>query len=200
MRVWVILLFLAPFLSAAAPDEGFFPWDKGDSWVYDTFDKKENKHFEMKVMIEGPWGSLPGGMIMTQKDKRGTMREFLLQNGKGIFITKLGLGKSYTPEVFTRFDPSVPRVIFPLIPGTKVHWEGRLKVAWVDKPILFDGAVVDWEDVSVPAGRFHCIKLHYHEKRDEDVIDEDAWYAKGVGQVKYSGGQYVKELKEFKKP
>ena len=47
----------------------------------------------MKVMIEGPWGPLPGGMIMTQKDKRGTMREFLLKNEAGIFITKLGLSK-----------------------------------------------------------------------------------------------------------
>ena len=49
----------------------------------------------------------------------------------------------------------------------------------------------------VPAGKFHCIKLHYHEKRGDEVIDEDAWYAEGVGQVKYDGGQYVKELKTY---
>jgi len=87
-------------------------------------------------------------------------------------------------------------VIFPLEPGTKVHWEGRLKVTGImNKPIVFDGEVVGWEEVEVPAGKFHCIKLHFHEKRGNDVIDEDAWYAEGVGQVKYDGGQYVKELK-----
>ena len=91
----------------------------------------------------------------------------------------------------------MPRVIYPLQPGTKVHWEGRLKVAWVDKPIIFDGEVVGFEEIDVPAGKFHCIKLHYHEKRGKEVIDEDAWYAEGVGQVKYDGGQYVKELKSY---
>ena len=155
----------------------------------------------MKVVIQGPWkdGDL-SGMIMSQKDKRGTMREFLLKNEKGIFIHKLALSKALTPEVNTRFTPDVPRVIFPLTPGTKVHWEGRLKVAWVDKPIIFDGEVTGWEDIDVPAGKFHCLKLHYHEKRGDEVIDEDAWYAEGVGQVKYDGGKYVKELKSFKKP
>ena len=117
-----------------------------------------------------------------------------------VFLSGCSRSKSFTPEVFTHFTPSVPRVICPLEPGKKVHWEGRLKVAWVDKPIVFDGEVVGWEDVDVPAGHFHCIKLHYHEKRGEEVIDESAWYAQGVGQVKYDGGQYVKELKRFQRP
>jgi hypothetical protein len=205
MRAWKNCAILIGFLAgtyclaaATSSDDAFFPWATGTSWVYDTLNKAENEHFEMKVQMQGPWkeGEF-SGMIMVQKDKRGTMREFLLKNEKGIFIQKLGLSKSYTPEVNTRFTPAVPRVISPLAPGTKVHWQGRLKVAWVDKPILFDGEVLGWDDISVPAGKFHCIRLHYHEKRGDDIIDEDAWYAEGVGQVKYSGGQYVKELKSY---
>ena len=121
-----------------------------------------------------------------------------MKNEKGVFIQKLGVSKAYSPEVTTRFTPAVPRVIFPLTPGTKVHWEGHLKIAWVDKHILFDGAVVGWEDIEVPAGKFHCIKLHYHEKRDDEIIDENYWYAEGVGQVKYDGGTFRKELKSYK--
>jgi hypothetical protein len=188
-------------VSANVPSDVYFPWNQGFSWVYDTFNKKENAHFDMKVTIEGPWEEKGlSGMIMTQKDKRGKMREFLTKNEKGIFIYKLGLSKSYTPEVFTQFTPAVPRVIYPLEPGTKVHWEGRLKIAWVDKHILFDGEAVGFEDIQVPAGKFHCIKLHFHEKRDDEVIDSFYWYAEGVGQVKSDSGQYVKELKSFKAP
>ena len=178
--------------------DDFFPWAQGSTWTYDTLDKEKNEHFEMKVTVEGPWkeGDL-SGMIMTQKDRRGMMREFLLKNVTGIFIQKLGLSKAYTPEATTRFTPPVPRVIFPLAPGTKVHWEGHLKILFVNKPIIFDGEVVGWEDVAVPAGQFRCMKLHYHEKRGEQVIDENAWYAAGVGQVKYDGGQYIKELKSY---
>jgi len=193
------LFLLALGIPSGAADEDFFPWKKGDSWVYDTLNKQKNKHFDMKVMMEGPWNENDqSGMIMTQKDERGTMREFQTKNDKGFFIYKLGLSKALTPEVDTRFTPAVPRLIFPLAPGTKVHWEGRLKVRVVmDKAIIFDGEVIGWDDVTVPAGKFHCIKLHYHEKRGSDIIDEDAWYAEGVGQVKYDGGQYVKELKSY---
>ncbi len=197
--MYLLLLGLAAGRLGAAPSEAFFPLTKGASWVYDTLNKKKNDRFDMKVVVEGPWKTDDAeGMIMTQKDHRGQMREFLIQNEKGIFIKKLGLSKSLTPEINTRFTPPVPRVIFPLEPGTKVHWEGRLKVATVDKPIIFDGEVTGWEDVDVPAGHFHCMKLHYHEKRGTDIIDEDAWYAEGVGQVKYAGGQYVKELKSYR--
>src|SRR5579872_6490785 len=111
----VVLTF--PIL-ADAPSEAFFPWAKGDSWVYGTLNKKKNERFDMKVTMEGPWKDQDdAGMIMTQKDKRGTMREFQLKNEKGIFIQKLALSKAMTPEVNTRFTPAVPRVIFPLTPG-----------------------------------------------------------------------------------
>jgi len=86
------LLLLGTALQAAqAPSDAFFPSEKGSRWVYDTFDKKTNKHFDMKVVVES--ASTAGGvaeMVLTQKDERGTMREFLLKNEKGIFIVKLG--------------------------------------------------------------------------------------------------------------
>jgi hypothetical protein len=198
---WIFIVLTLPSLLLAA-DDAFFPLEKGFSWTYDTINKKKNDHFDMKVVIEGPWkdGDL-SGMIMTQRDERGKMRQFLLKNEKGILAHKLALSKTLTPEIDTRFTPSLPTVIFPLVPGTKVHWEGRLKVTGImNKPIILDGEVTGWEDIEVPAGKFHCIKLHFHEKRGNDVIDEDAWYADGVGQIKYDGGQYIKELKEFKKP
>lgn len=198
----VLLMCLASVPGTQAVDSPsgiFFPWEMGAEWVYKTTHKEKKETFDMKVRIEGPWqGNDLSGMILLQKDKRGTMREFLVKNDKGIFIHKLGLSKAFTPEVMTRFTPPVPRVIFPLTPGTTVQWQGRLKVAWVDKPITFEGTVVGWEDIEVPAGQFKCIKLFYDQKRGEERVQESAWYAEGVGQVKYDGGQYVKELKSYR--
>src|SRR5258707_14859794 len=84
---------------AEVSNEAYVPLDKGFSWVYDTTKKtkKEPEHFDMKVVMEGPWEEKGlSGMIMTQKDKRGKMREFLLRDEKGILIYKLGLSKGYT--------------------------------------------------------------------------------------------------------
>ena len=201
--IWVAALLISgcgfAHAETALHNDSFFPWNVGDSWVYQTINKKTKDVFPMNVTIKETWKEGDqAGIIMVQKDKRGQMRQFMLKNEKGIFLEKLGLSKSFTPEVFTRFDSPVPAVIFPLIPGTKVHWEGRLHVLTVNQKIVYDGLVVGWEDVTVPAGNFHCIKIHFHEMRDKDVVDEDAWYAENVGQVKYDGGQYIKELKSFK--
>ncbi len=57
-KVAVLLGFLTiPLnaLAAQAPDEAFFPMQKGATWVYDTINKKKDKHFDMKVVIDGPW-------------------------------------------------------------------------------------------------------------------------------------------------
>ena len=119
------ILFLGSALWAAGPqDESFFPWTQKSEWVYSTLNKSEKDRFDMNVVMQEPWkdGDI-SGMVMTQKDKRGTMRQFLYKNEKGIFLQKLGLSKSYTPEVNTRFSPAVPMLIFPLVPGTKVHWD-----------------------------------------------------------------------------
>jgi hypothetical protein len=182
------------------PDTAFFPLAEGTRWVYKTTHKTKKDVFDMVVTVDGPWKEKDkGGMILKQRDKRGQMREFLLTTDAGVFIYKLGLKKSVSPEVDTLFTPPVPRVMFPLTPGTETAWKGRLKVAWVDKPITFKGKVVGWEEIEVPAGKFRCIRLHYDQTRGEEKVVEDAWYAEGVGQVKYDGGEYIKELKEFKK-
>jgi len=105
-----LLLFLAaPFLHADPVDKDFFPTDPGAEWVYKTTQKEKKTDFDMRVMIDGPWqDGDKSGVIMTQKDKRGTMRQFLLENEKGAFIDKLALSKALTPEVNTRFTPAVP--------------------------------------------------------------------------------------------
>jgi hypothetical protein len=205
----VLVVQLLGLASAERPaSSAYFPLEKGFSWVYDTLHKPKKDRFYMKVVVEGPWKEKNlAGIVLTQQDKRGKMREFLFETEEGVFLYKLGLKKSISPEVETKFipadskfTPAVPRVIYPLKPGTKVHWEGRLKVAWVNKKIIFDGEVLGFEEIEVPAGKFRCIKLHFHEKRDDEVIDQYYWYAEGVGQVKSESGEYVKELKSFKAP
>src|SRR5262245_39437342 len=94
----LLVVGLSVPLGADVPSDAYFPLTKGFSWVYDTFNKTKNEHFDMKVAVEGPWAEKKlVGMILTQKDKRGKMREFLLKDEKGVFIYKLGLSKGFTP-------------------------------------------------------------------------------------------------------
>src|SRR5450631_2941438 len=84
-------LGLTGLLRAEASSSAFFPMQKGTQWVYNTIHKEDKKSFEMKVVIQDPWKEDgDSGMIMTQKDQRGTMRQFFLINDKGVFLHKLG--------------------------------------------------------------------------------------------------------------
>src|SRR4051812_28426288 len=104
--------------AAAVNSDAYFPLQRGFTWEYNTVNKAKKDSFVMKVTVEGPWDENgQSGVILTQKDTRGKMRDFWTRGVKGVFITNLGLSKGYTPEVFTRFSPPVPRVIYPLEPG-----------------------------------------------------------------------------------
>lgn len=153
----------------------------------------------MRVWVEGPFKEAGHeGVILTQKDKRGKMRMFLTFDPTAVYNLKTGVSKAFTPEVFAKHRPPMPIFFTPLTPGRTVNWNGALKVAWVDKPVVLKAQVVGFETIRVPAGTFECVKLHFDERRGNEKIEEYAWYAKGVGQVRYEGGQYLKELKSFR--
>ena len=201
-KFWVLALavFLCRGAAPAASSFGLdcFPASVGTAWTYDTKSKNGKERFPMRVTID-PSEKLKEGLavVMTQKDRRGRMRSFLLVDESGVRLVKTGVSKAFTPEIDAWQRPPMPWMLFPLEPGQKFRWEGILKVAWVDKKIVLDGEVVGEEDVTVPAGTFRCIRIHYHQLRGDEVVDEDVWYARGVGQVKYSGGTYIKELSSF---
>ncbi len=199
IQVVGLMLFLAAVGWSSPEDDAYFPLNEGFSWVYKTHHKTKKDTFDMNVVVEGRWkDDGQSGMILTQKDKRFRMRQFLIQNEKGIFVHRLVIYKGL--KITNEFSPAVPFVIYPLKPGTKVHWEGNVKNIAMNKRIVFDGEVVGEEEIDVPAGRFKCVKLHYKEKRGDENIEETAWYAEGVGQVKYDGGEYVKELASYEAP
>lgn len=74
----------------------YFPSAKGTHWVYQTTKKAAKDKFPMDVTIEGSWKEAgKSGYVMTQKDKRGRMKEYLLEDReKGISIYKLALKRA----------------------------------------------------------------------------------------------------------
>ncbi|MFH1380489.1 MAG: hypothetical protein ABII23_09455 [bacterium] len=176
----------------------YFPLTIGTTWEYHTYTKDNKESFMMKVIVEEP-EEYKGKIyhILTQKDTRGQMRSFLEITEESINVKKTGVKKSFTPEVSAVHEPALPLFPFNLEKDHTFHWEGRLKIAFVNKDIILDGRIIGEEEIEVPAGRFTCIKIHFHQKRGEEITDEYAWYAPGAGQVKYIGSTYIKELSKF---
>jgi hypothetical protein len=55
------------------------------------------------------------------------------------------------------------------------------------------------EQVTVPAGSFHCLHLHRVATDDAAGASKDYWFARGVGKIKETGGQ-TEELASYSLP
>lgn len=196
--VLIIPALLYQYANGETDPRDYFPLTPGSQWKYNTYRKDKKKSFIMAVRIDKPQKYKGKEYhILTQKDKRGIMRSFLEVKEDGVFVKKTGVRKAFTPEASAIHEPSIPLFLFTLKKGYTFHWEGILKIVWIKKNIILDGEILGEDTITVPAGTFTCIKLHFRQKRGKKVTDEYAWYAPGVGQVKYIGGTYIKELIEY---
>lgn len=196
----LLALFLPAISPAVPPQNTYYPLAEGSRWVYAITDfEAENETFEQVVTVEKPElfeNKLHN--ILQQKDKRGSIRSFVLANELGIFWKKIGARKAFTPEAATVFTPELPIMQFPLTKGKTWDWEGSLKIAWINKKIKMHCQVVeDNEELTTPAGTFHCVKIYIHQIRDKEVSEEYGWYAPGVGQIKYQTKRTLKILKSY---
>ncbi len=200
-RVLITLVLLGLYITAWGADkDDYYPLTPGSQWVYEITDF-ENKMaiFEQTATIDPPEiYDKVACSILKQKDKRGTVRAYVIKNEKGIFWKKIAASKSFTPEANSVFTPEIPIMIFPLAKNAKWDWEGKLKIAWINKNIKMHCEILSVnEKLTVPAGTFKCVKIYIHQVRDNEPSEEYGWYAPGIGQIKYQTKKTLKVLKSY---
>ena len=204
LKIFILLItyFIALFLLGLAYSEekpsgsNYYPLKKGDKWTY-TVSRVDGKgkKFIQEVTVPGyDKYKKKQYIILQQKDKRGKVRSFCTKDNTGIYWKKIGASKKLTPEVSSVFTPPIPILRFPLEAGNQWNWKGNLKIAFINKKIDMKCRVLAEEEITVPAGKFKCLKIHIHQLRNKEVSDEYAWYAPGIGQIKYIGKELQKEL------
>ncbi|MFH1783513.1 MAG: hypothetical protein ABH868_01240 [bacterium] len=207
MRKLLIVLFL--LISAfshtnAAEPEGYdyYPLTFAMRWSYEVSQVDgKGKTFIQEVSVPGTdTYKKDQYIILEQKDKRGTIRSFVIKDKSGVYWKKIGASKTFTPEASSVFTPPIPLMKFPLKVGTAWNWEGNLKIAFINKNINMRCEVVAEEEITVPAGTFKCLKIHIHQLRNKEESNEYSWYAPGIGQIKYIGKELQKELTAYSLP
>jgi len=197
-----IIAYILLLFSAQLSAQDFFPVEKGRSWEYETYTRDGRINFSMQVEMLKP--QKRGGQtyqVMQQKDSRGIMYSYITKDSIGVYVHRTGLRKTLlgasTPEVEASHDPPIPLFIYPDDDTKSFEWEGRIRIAFVNKPVKMRGEMLGFENITVPAGEFECFKIRFTQTRGDEETVEYAWYAQGVGQVKYEGDKYIKELKKY---
>ncbi|MDD5131446.1 MAG: hypothetical protein PHH44_02170 [bacterium] len=201
-KKWLLTLVLLATSAVAtgAEKDDYYPLTPGSQWVYQITDhENKNDVFDQTATIEpAETYDKVSCSILKQKDKRGIVRAFVVKNEKGVFWKKIAASKSFTPEANSVFTPEIPIMMFPLAKDATWDWEGKLKIAWINKNIKMHCEIMSAnEEVTVPAGTFKCVKIYIHQIRDNEPSDEYGWYAPGIGQIKYETKRTLKVLKSY---
>ena len=164
-----------PRAPVAAPDVAV-----GDSWTYQYTDV---------------WKNAPGSrnrLEVTAVDDSG-IRADVKRVATGAVISQQRFSREMNPvdRGKMHFEPAYPRYVFPLAPGKE--WRSQ---ATGENPSLgrrwryrFEGKVVGWEKIKVPAGEFDALKVEvvaYYQGEEVNTnggsgqLNETSWFAPAV--------------------
>jgi hypothetical protein len=191
-----VLLFSVTMIKAADKKD-YYPLTPGSEWVMQVTMLEDNSVIEQKITIDKP--EVFEGVtysVMRQIDAKNKWTVLILKNEKGVYWKKLSLNKFVTVDSY--FNPQAPYLQYPVTKSSKWEWNGVYALPWGDKKSSMKFEIQnDAEEVTVPAGKFKCAKIHVIKVLDKDTDEETNWYAPGVGMVKYKSTKMLKELKSY---
>ena len=94
------------------------------------------------------------------------------------------------------YDPPLPRVLRPVIPGTEWRWRGTYGPPGRGRPLAQTRTAAP-DRVTVPAGTFPAVRVEITEASDGLTRRWAEWHVLGVGAVRAEQGETVSELVAF---
>jgi hypothetical protein len=177
---------------SATPGADFFPLRIGDSWTYRN---TEEGGYTLKVLSEEPQQGGPTRYVVELLPGTKILKTF--SKTKGWVLLH---GESY-PEhegLQAAYEPPKQYLPNPLVRGQKWEWFGKDPTQVEHRE---SHQVVGFENVTVPAGKFHAAKIVSEITGASAPMTRTTWYAAGVGLVKSTtvGGQikYGSELTDY---
>ena len=175
------------------PEADYFPLRVGESWTYRN--TSDDSQYSFKVLAE----ELPaGGAPRYQVELRAGVivhKSFSKEDGWVLlwadrYVEHEGL------EV--KYDPPKKFLQNPLKAGSSWTWQGK---DYTQVDVTEKNAVIGFETVTVPAGKFRAMKVVSEVSDSNAVMTKTYWYADGVGLVKTTtvGGAitYGSELVDY---
>lgn len=192
MRALVVLLVLSLFAcSATAGPKGKKPKDKpkksgdhyplrpNDTWRYrwTTADGKTGE-FETRAIAPVKEGDVTYHLV-ERKTGKTTLVDWYSRPEGWLLVHKQVNPTPDAPQLV--FQPPRQMLKLPLKTGESWSWEGT---GLMGMRIKENNTVEAEEEVSVPAGKFHAIRVATSITQGDTITSKTWWFAGGVGMVK----------------
>jgi hypothetical protein len=202
-RIFALLLNVLTFCSAHAQvtvvDADYYPLEPGARWSYEMRPKNGGDAMTQTIAVEG--AEVVGDrtrFVIREMDPISTMRTHIEKDAGAVHLLARERAGGILAPLKTRYVPALTLLKLPLVVGDAWSSESDVRIGLVSSRIRTECTVDQVERVEVPAGTFECVRVTAKRFRDGAPLpDAVAWYAPGIGLVKYVGGKYVRSLVRF---
>jgi hypothetical protein len=154
----------------------FFPLRVDDSWTYRN--TSDDSRFTLKVLKEEKQGD--GSTRYLVEMMAGVQVHRYFSKPEGWVLLHFEQYPEH-PGLEAKYEPPKRYLQNPLVPGFKWQWNGK---DYTQQEFAEDNTVAEFEDVTVPAGKFRAIKLVSQVTGASSPMTRTYWYAEGVGLIK----------------
>jgi hypothetical protein len=156
-------------VNAVPTTTSFFPLKEGNTWTFSAFDTRDMSGQDV-IRTSGNKTMTVLRMVNPKREiwsvRNGTDTNYYVEEPNGLFSLE-------NPD--SPWGDLIAQVPYPAEVGKSVTLRGQTVTVEAE------------EDVEVPAGKFHCVRLKYTVKEPGDM-EWYAWYAQGIGLIRYRGG------------
>jgi len=187
-----LIVFPAGWAGAAGPVKAgtlYFPNKVGDKLVYESTTSEVRSERTAEVTAV----EVKEGVALVTTRNSGAVGEWEETSqqhevsGRGVFVVRSGKKPVDPPNCLLRLPPKVGDA-----------WERQLPGGSSAK---FEYSVIGEEEIEVPAGKFHTVRVDSTITIDDSVARTSTWFAVDRGPVKYvlktSGQEFNVVLKSF---
>jgi hypothetical protein len=179
----------------------YYPLERGNRWTYEMQPKDGGDVMIQTIVVdEVETDGERTRFAIEETDPISAMRTFIERDAKSVRLVARERSGGAVVKLKMRYEPPMTMLKLPLNVGDAWSSEASMRIGPVSSAMRTDCTVDRIERVEVPAGTFECVRITAKRfKNDKPLPDAVAWYAPGIGLVKYVGGEYVRSLVRFDK-
>ena len=195
LKYFVTLLMLLNFIKSENLSS-YFPVKEGLIWKYKVHEKNNSFTQTVKCHTIDKQREKPYDFMMKTNSIRESIYYYSIGDSAINMLKSKIDARIFPKKVTLDFSKRCP--IFCFSKDIKEwEWKGKIKIWFWNKHVSLNAEKLGYEKIHTKLGELKCLKLKLNYKNGNRNSKQLAWYAKGIGLVKFVSSRQRKTIIDF---